>query len=91
MADVDDLKAQVDAAHEEATAAMQKHADLLDEYLSARTASFQPKIVDEARRIGINPDNFEDENSLQEAINRQLKENPELHPDNNFTKAEPEE
>lgn len=91
MADVNDLKAQVEAAHEEATAAMQKHADLMDEYLEARTASFQPKVVDEARRIGINPHNFEDENQLQIAINRQLEENPDLHPDNNFTKPEEEE
>lgn len=88
--ELDDLKTQLEAAHKKAIDAMQAHADLVDKYVTARTDSFQPKVVEEARRISINPDNFETENDLQLAINRQLEEHPELNPDNNH-KDETEE
>lgn len=40
----------------------------------ARTASYDRLLLDEAKKYAINPDNFETEEQLREAVNK-LKEN----------------
>lgn len=83
----EELRDAMAEAQEKAVAAAEEHEaaiNALDEHIADRTAQFKPEIVQEAYRIGINPSNFETDNDVQEAINRQLEENPELKPETNF-------
>jgi hypothetical protein len=88
MADIDALREEAANKQAAAEAAVQEHQDAvaaIDNAIAERTATFRQEIVDEARSIEINPDNFEDESGLQQAINRRYEEHPELRADTNFT------
>ena len=68
MANIDKIQEELDkqiAIREEAGEKAEKLRDELD---SARVSSFDKKVVDRAKELGINPRNFETEEQLNEAI-----------------------
>lgn len=78
MADLEALQKDVDDAEEALARAARRRDEAVDKLTTARTASLDPDVVAEAKRVGVNPDNFDSDEVLQTAIDTQLEEHPDL-------------
>lgn len=68
MSDLQGLKKQADEAREKAEKAGQAAQKAADDYDDARVEAMDPKLVKKARKLGINPKNFENNTHLSEAV-----------------------
>lgn len=78
MRSLSEIQTEIDAANAQMQAWSQKHDALTVELMQARTASFDPAIVEKARSVGVNPDNFESEEILTNAVNQVINTNKEI-------------
>jgi len=74
---LEEINADLQAADQELHAAAQRREELMDEQMRVRTASYDPSVVATARGLGINPDNFDSQQLLQEAIDKVNNQNNE--------------
>lgn len=77
MADLDQLKHNVEVAQKAAEEATTRRDQAIDEYDTARVEAMDPKVVQEAQDLGINPRNFETEDELQARIDITKREQGE--------------
>lgn len=74
---LDELKQNVEATGEALQAAAEVHNIADAQYRTARTNSYDPTVVQKARDLGINPDNFDSQDVLSAAVDKVEAENTE--------------
>lgn len=74
---LEDIQADLDKARAQQHAWGQSIDKHTVELMTVRTASYNPETVQQARSLNINPDNFETEAELEQAIEIVNKQNSE--------------
>lgn len=80
MSDYNETQYQdkVDKAEAAFTKAASAREKAINDLVTARTDSYPQDLKDEAQRVGVNPGNFDSAEGVQQAIDRQITDNPEL-------------